>query len=512
MYGGGQDPFTGQIATGLEKSLQGMDAEGLARNVRTTLTPKADAKPGAPRLDLVVLCHPRDLDKAGVVCLFAESVKGLKGRKDRLAEAREMLDRLVSAHPDDLSVLAASAILAGLDGNAEGLAAPLDRLARLADAQALEPLPANGRANARQREEAMRQFVLWVVAREALKHDSTRSNGEKLATRAQEAARRQLDNRWTLAMLREAGQDALDRGDRTAAEASWRAMLKMVMTNPVAAKPSGAVEIRTAVPGGLPALPSRPTAAAGIATSPGNSVITLERFEQVAQLARLAADHDLTNVSIEALRDALAGGPPVTPLAMANSGRTVVVRRGGTEAQLDPVAQKVEEHLFILDSFWVKAKADPVAVYEVYREAVLPKARPNEIFLYARPLSMASLKLPRSVGVLLVRWAVKAGQGRRTQVGDRGQADQPARRRAGEGVARPARIRAEELQGDVQAPRHDPRRSRQGGLDRHRRAGLPRGPARARRQGGRPRPPVRSSNRPSPGSARPTRTSRPARC
>ena len=144
----------------------------------------------------------------------------------------------------------------------------------------------------------------------------------------------------------------------------------------------------------------------------GSTVLTLERFEQVAQLARLAVDHDLTNVAIEALRGALAGGPPVTPLAISNPGatRTVVMRRAGGEAQLDPVAQKVEEHFFVLDAYLIKGKADPFAVYELYREAVLPKTRPNEIFLYARPIAMASLKQPRSVGALLVRWAVKAGK------------------------------------------------------------------------------------------------------
>ncbi len=410
MYGGNQDPYTSQITAGLEKSLQGMDPETLARTLRTTLIPKPDAKPGEPRLDLVLLCHPRDLDKTGVICLFAESIKGLKGQKELLTEVRETLERLVATHPDDLSVLAASAMVAGLDGNAEALASPVERLARLVDAHPLEALPANGRANARQREEAMRQIVLWVVAREASKYDATRSTGDKLATRALEAARRQLDNRWTLAMLREGGQDALDRGDRLGAETSWRAMLKMVMISPIVARLSNPAASSMVRHGPCQEGCLRP-AAGGLAVPPGSSVITLERFEQVAQLAKLAVDHDLTNVSIEALRDVLAKGPPVTPLAIGNANTArVVIRRAGSEPQVDPVAQKVEEHLFILDAYWVKGKADPVALYEVYREAVLPRARPNEIFLYARPLSMASMKLPRSVGALLVRWAVKAGK------------------------------------------------------------------------------------------------------
>jgi tetratricopeptide (TPR) repeat protein len=417
FYSGGQEPYTNQITTGLTKSLQEMDPETLARTLRTTLTPKPDAKPGEPRLDLVVLCHPRDLDKSSVTCLFAEAIKALKGQQDQknqkalLAEVHATLERLVSTYPDDLSVLAASAILGGLGGDAGSV----DRLVRLVDARPLDTLTNSARANARQREEATRQLLLWIVAREASKHDATRSGGEKLAMRALEASRRQLDNRWTLAMLREAGQDALDRGDRLSAEANMRAMLKMVMTTTTVSRPSKPTTASSTAPP-PPAPPSplgaRQSDAGGFASSPGNSVITLERFEQVAQLAKLAAEHELTNVSIDALRDALAKGPPVTPLAIANANnsRSVVVRRTNGEPQLDLVAQKVEEHLFVLDAYWIKAKADPVAVYEVYREAVLPKARPSEIFLYARPLSMASMKLPRSVGALLVRWAVKAGK------------------------------------------------------------------------------------------------------
>ena len=415
MYGGGTDPFGNQIQQGLNKSLQGMNQETLARSVRATLTPRADAKPGEPRLDLVLLCHPRELDKAGVTCLFAESIKGLKDQKDQkdlAAEVRETMERLVSTYPEDLSVLAASAILAGLDEKAESLAPAADRLAKSVDSQTLEPLPSGGRANARQREESARQLVLWVVARECSKHDATRSIGEKLTARALEAASRQVDNRWSLAMLRESGQAALDRGDKLAAEAAWRGMLKMVLVPPSPAKPSRPTGLSPAVPGpvGLTTTPAGPAASAGLRLPPGTTVITLERFDQVAQLAKLAVDHDLTRFSIDTMRDALAGGPPVTPIAISNPNAGRVIRRVGGEAQVDPVARKVEEHLFMLEAYWIKGKADPIAVYELLREAVLPKARPGEIFLYARPLSMAGLKLPRSVGALLVRWAVRAGK------------------------------------------------------------------------------------------------------
>ncbi len=404
MYSGGQDPFAGQIAQGLERSLQGMNRDTLARTLRTILTPKGDAQPGEPRLDLVLLCHPRELDKAGVFCLFEASIKALKGDKDLDAEVRDAIDRLVASHPDDLSVLAASALYAGLDGKGASIAGPAERMARLLDARPLDPVPAGGRANARQREEAARQLPAWVVARACSEHDETRSIGDKLAARGLEAARRQLDNRWSLAMLREAGQSALDRGDRPAAEAAWRGMLRVVLAPTAAPKPA-----TTAAPT-APARPAAtPTPTIARPAAAGPAVITLERFEQVVQLARLAADRDLARFSIDAVREALAGGPPVTPIAVGNpNGR--VIRRGVGDAQVDPVARKVEEQLFVMDATWARGKADPVAVYEVLRDAVLPGARAGEVFLYPRPLAMAPLRSPRSVGALLARWTVRAGR------------------------------------------------------------------------------------------------------
>ena len=109
-------------------------------------------------------------------------------------------------------------------------------------------------------------------------------------------------------MLRESGQAALDRGDKPAAEAAWRAMLKMVLVPPTTSKPSKpAPPPSPAPPPGAPPTPVvRPTPPGGLALPAGTSVITLERFEQVAQLAKLAVDHDLNQVSIDAMRGAAA--------------------------------------------------------------------------------------------------------------------------------------------------------------------------------------------------------------
>ena len=136
------------------------------------------------------------------------------------------------AHPEDLSVGIAEALLALGTGDAKRFEPALDRLVALVDKTPLEALSEGARANSRQRAEAARQLPLWVVARACGKHgDSARSRvaADKLAARAIEAARRQSDNHALMAMLRERGDLALSRGDRSAAEAEWVRMLETVI-------------------------------------------------------------------------------------------------------------------------------------------------------------------------------------------------------------------------------------------------------------------------------------------
>ena len=125
---------------------------------------------------------------------------------------------------------------------------PSSRLLQLLDQTPLEPLPSGTRPNSRQRAVAARLIPLWVVARACWKQPSAAMHalGDRLAVRALDAASRQSDTRWVLAMLREQGQLALDHNDKTAAEAVWSRMLNMV----VAPEPA---KSQTARPGNRPA-------------------------------------------------------------------------------------------------------------------------------------------------------------------------------------------------------------------------------------------------------------------
>ena len=59
----------------------------------------------------------------------------------------------------------------------------------------------------------MQQIAVWLVARDCLKQESLRASGTKLGERALEAARRQTDTGFVLAILREWGQLAIESGD-----------------------------------------------------------------------------------------------------------------------------------------------------------------------------------------------------------------------------------------------------------------------------------------------------------
>lgn len=468
-YYGNNDYMLQQARSGIDRSLQGLTKESLAPTLKTLLEPQPGRKDEP--LDLVLMVYPRELDKAAVTSLFSSALDMAATKPELLAEVKSGMEGVVKDHPTDLPALTAAALVECAGADPKAIAEVADRLERLATEAPLETLSEGVRPNARQRVEAARRMGLWLVARACWKHSASREAGDRLAALGLEAARRQGDNVWTLAMLREWGQSALDRGDSKTAEARWSSMLDLILVNPTASKPKdpkkpAAAPAPTPAPakakkaslrqGGTdrrdtpravawrqvsrlkpvaeqipaaPALPPLPAPSGAMlsiqpstpAGRPGGPVTTPERFGQAAQVARLAAENGMIDLSLRAVREALKGGPPVVPVAMpANSQRMIV--RGGPfdESGQDPTLRDVEQRLSGLDALWQRRKAPPGAVYEVLRDVVIPATRPNEVFLYAGPLInnmiMSNMQerlnaiRPRSVGVMLARWAVAAGQ------------------------------------------------------------------------------------------------------
>jgi hypothetical protein len=190
----------------------------------------------------------------------------------------------------------------------------------------LEELAKGQRANARQRAAAARQIGVWLIARQCLRHPALLAAGERLGKRAVEAARRQLEPHFALAMLREWGQIELDRGDRQAAQRRWAEMLDVVLPQPANRQrklpglgshstrqltlPVRRVEwVFAQVPPPAPVASKRQASDAKPSQGPA---VTLAQFEDAARVALLAADQKMFALSLRSLGDALRGGPPVS--------------------------------------------------------------------------------------------------------------------------------------------------------------------------------------------------------
>jgi hypothetical protein len=153
------------------------------------------------------------------------------------------------------------------------------------------------------------------------------------------------------------------------------------------------------------------TARAKAAPTAGLPILTLDRFEQAIQIAKLAAERDLLELNLRAVREALRAGPPVVPTNPNAEARALrMAQRGIDEGSTDPVAPRVVANLLELERLWQEHHAPAPGVYEVLKNAVLPPGRPAEVFLYAPPPNPRALRRARSAGAILAAWAVRAGK------------------------------------------------------------------------------------------------------
>jgi tetratricopeptide (TPR) repeat protein len=420
----GEAWITQQVTGAVSRAAQQIDEKSLPSMLRALVKPADESKPGRPVLDLSVAVSGGDLDHVAVASLLDDLVEEAVTRPDLLAEARGELAKLSGRDPADLSVPIAVALVALAEGKPDAVDEALAALARRVEEVRLEDLPPAARANSRQRAEARKQLGLWLVARACWKLESARDAGDRLAERALEAARRQADNRWSQAMLREWGQAELDRGDRPAAERRWGRLLDLVLLDAkgkpvvggatVATSVSSARVGRPAIKGAVRILP----AGGASAFAPRVAALPFDRFQQAMLLARRALQARMPRLSIRAVRDSLSGGPPAgstqerDALALTSTLTAPAAPGGLGFVSLDNAwqgQQPVDAILQALEPQWIKQGVPAVEVYETLRAAVLPDSRQAEIFLYARPLPQGgTAPRPASVSAMLARWAARA--------------------------------------------------------------------------------------------------------
>ncbi len=418
-YGG--ERFDQQCEQGLRNAVKALKPSALPDAVSALLTPREATAGDKAAIDLVLLVESRDLTKATLNSLYASAIKSSAKKPDILKDARVKLAELLKKHPTDHGVLTAHVLAVFANGKAEEIKAALDQLVKVVDATPLEALPANGKANARQRAEARLQVPLWLVARECLAkgREELWPTGEKLAQRAAAAAKRQQDVLLTSAIFREWGQLELDRGNKSRAAATWTELLDWTLPKP-APKPEAArkptlTPVAPAAPAppvapaapaapmktthvsplstlaaailigqvAAPALKTRATPAAGRA----NAVApTEEQFRRAYEIALVTAEKDLPEVSLKAMREAVRGGPPVAPVNRGRGGGGYTQRTiNGVQYLVEMGYERqtsVDQALVTLVPKWQAKKVPASQIYEVLAAAVLPEARPTEVFLY----------------------------------------------------------------------------------------------------------------------------------
>jgi tetratricopeptide (TPR) repeat protein len=430
-YGG--DNIKNELQNGFKAALEELRPETLPELLTGSLG--ADGKAATP-VDLVLLVESRDLDKASMTSALGRLLADLAKKPGMLPKTRDAIADVVSKRPEDLSVLILDVQLAISTGDTNTTDKVLQQLTEVLARTPLEQQPAKGGFTANQKAVALQETALWLLARDCLKQEKLRDSGQILATRALEASRRNSDNGYTMAILREWGQIAFDSGDKVTAEKRWTEMLDLVIPkSPTKAKdkeekktswrerpvPQKANEplhltrweqMLAPVIAAQLATPTLSIRSANATPSTGGTkgnVVTLVQFEQAAQIATLAAEHGLADLSVKAISQALHAGPPIEVMQadQSNSSGFPTIAQPQASEQ-SPVLQKVEQRLTAVVALWRKKAVDDVVIYEVLKHAVLPETRPLELFLYPRPLATNPNQTPQSVGLLLVQAAVRA--------------------------------------------------------------------------------------------------------
>src|SRR5262249_45759667 len=185
-----------------------------------------------------------------------------------------------------------------------------------------------------------------------------------------------------LVILREWGQSLADRKDLAGANAHWSELLELTLAgkdeskSPASRQPvSGTARDEARPEGGGEAAPAAQTDRDG-RQAPLVPPASLEQFNKAAEMARLAAEAGLRDLSLQAIGRSLAGGPPINDSHASHGrfgtyGRMGRVSRGafGTagalESQDQQVLQTVSSTLARMIAAWERAQVPLQDQYEV---------------------------------------------------------------------------------------------------------------------------------------------------
>ncbi len=372
-------------------------------------------EPGKPAIDLMLSLQKDRGGSSDIGSPVATLLAAKALTPDNLQSAAKALEGLREKHADDHSVRIAEVLLALRSEDPAALEKPLAALEELVGKTPLEPLPAGARANSRQREAAAVQMDLWLVVKACAGRKDLAPRLDALAARSIEAALRQIQPDYAQTMLYQRSILARDAGDKERLEKSLTSLVDSAVIRPTVKKSAAPTAAAGTAPGEKP--PAAPPKAKGAASPVLIAPLTLSQFQVATNAAQLAAESDLPELALRAIREALAGGLPVTDVSTARNrsrggGLAIAAPAmlgGNPQASLESpeILQAVGNAMTRLSQTWRQKKYPPQAMYDTLQAIVFPAHRPGDILLYEQ--SLYDWTQPQNLGIELARWARDSG-------------------------------------------------------------------------------------------------------
>jgi hypothetical protein len=441
-HGNQPEYFANQAQNGLKKALSSIQDADAGDAIKQLLAPTSDAGPDQPVLDLMLSApDAKSIRSQRVDSSLASMLKSISQNSKVAAEIDSRLAALAGEHAADFSAPVALAVYRQQAGDKRADEV-LARLVSMVEEKPLEPIAADRRPNSRQRRAALMRVPLWLVARDYVIGSDHKDAAERLAVHSLEAARRQVDNKFLVAILYEWGKLAADAGDRATAEKKWSELLAAVTKRPQRREqraPQPPLQPAPAVPQPAPAAGAQsnngaaaiplslrllpgiawfalvaPEAPAAAKPAPeGLPPLTISQFRQATEVALAAAEHAMPELSQRAVKEAMAGGIPVpdpekaAPASQGMFVRTATTLNPSSSQGASAIETEVAGTLRRVFQRWKGDEYAPDAVYDLLHPIVLPSSRPADILLFADVTKLRDARAV-SLGNTLVEWAARA--------------------------------------------------------------------------------------------------------
>lgn len=446
-------PFSGYSAAqlkqraerGYSEALVVLQADTTGENMKTLLTFRKEDSAGGSAIDFMVMPpEVTDLSRSKMSSALINLIKTLNENSGLRDNVLGQIEKLKTEEPDDVSVAITRCLLILGQKNAEASSSAARELVQFAESHPLDEIEAGKRANQRQRSQALNQIPIWFVARACLEQPSLTESGEKLAARSLLAARRQFDFNYAASILHEWATLEWSAGRKEMAEQHWSELLDAVTVRPKSerkksgdaepgpkAKPGaprkvGGVKDNSTSQLGLPAhfsflsfalVGAPPVVAAPKGPETVIPPLTIPQFESAMSLAKVAAEHQLQELSFRAVEEALKAGPPiqVAPDSLTNpmnGPRTI--NRPNRQGQLNEVSAITPESFALvarslrsLAVVWEANQFSPKRAYAVLLPIVLPPPPSTDVKIYLESDGLFSER-PTSLATTLVALAKRA--------------------------------------------------------------------------------------------------------